>query len=211
MRHIMVLNAKGGSGKTTIAINLASYLASKGFKVGLADFDPQGSSLAWLEQRSPARPAIHGIAGFEKGYRAPRNLDYLIMDAPAAVHGKDLTALMRKAETVIVPVLPSPIDMRAATNFLAELKKNSRVANKQAKIALVANRTREVTRIYGELEAFLKKQRIPVLTHLRDSQNYIRAADRGLGIFELAPSATRVDREQWQGIVRWVKSKRSQP
>jgi len=93
------------------------------------------------------------------------------MDAPAAVHGKDLTALMRKAETIIVPVLPSPIDMRAASDFITELKKNSRVANKQAKIALVANRTREVARIYGELEAFLKKQRIPVLTHLRDSQN----------------------------------------
>jgi chromosome partitioning protein len=211
MRHVMVLNAKGGSGKTTIAINLASYLATQGFNVGLADFDPQGSSLAWLQQRSPARPAIKGIAAYEKGYRAPRNLDYLIMDAPAAVHGKDLTTLLRKAETIIVPVLPSPIDMRAATNFIDELKKNSRVAHKQAKIALVANRTREVTRIYGELEAFLRKQRIPVLTHLRDSQNYIRAADRGLGIYEMAPSATRPDREQWQPIVRWVKSKRSQP
>jgi chromosome partitioning protein len=207
----MVLNAKGGSGKTTIAINLASYLATQGYSVGLADFDPQGSSLAWLEQRSPARPVITGVAAYAKGYRIRRNLDYLVMDAPAAVHGKDLTALMRKAETIIIPVLPSPIDMRAASKFIAELKKNSRVANKQAKIALVANRTREVTRVYGELEAFLKKQRIPVLTHLRDSQNYIRAADRGIGIFEMAPSATRVDREQWQGIVRWVKSKRSQP
>lgn len=211
MRHIMVLNAKGGSGKTTIAINLASYLSSQGYRVGIADFDPQGSSLAWLAERSPARPAIAGIAGFEKGYRPPRNLDFLIMDAPAAVHGKDLTALMRKAETIIVPILPSPIDMRAASDFITELKKNSRVAKKQAKIALVANRTREVTRIYGELEAFLKKQRIPVLTHLRDSQNYIRAAEKGLGIYEMAPSATRIDREQWQPILKWIKSKRSQP
>jgi len=211
MRHIMVFNAKGGSGKTTISTNLASYLSTLGYAVGLADFDPQGSSLAWLAQRSPARPSITAIAGFHKGYRAPRNLDYLVMDAPAAVHGKDLTALIRKAETIIVPVLPSPIDMRAAADFITELKKNSRVANKQAKIALVANRTREVTRIYGELEYFLKKQRIPVLTHLRDSQNYIRAAEKGLGIFEMAPSATRIDREQWQPIAKWIKSKRSQP
>lgn len=211
MRHIMVLNAKGGSGKTTIATNLASYLSTLGHSVGMADFDPQGSSLAWLAQRSPARPAISSLAGFEKGYRAPRNLDFLIMDAPAAVHGKDLTALLRKAETIIVPVLPSPIDMRAAADFITELKKNSRVANKQAKIALVANRTREVTRIYAELEDFLHKQRIPVLTHLRDSQNYIRSAEKGLGIFEMAPSATRIDREQWQPIGKWIKSKRSQP
>lgn len=211
MRHIMVLNAKGGSGKTTIATNLASYLATRGKTVGIADFDPQGSSLAWLKERPAGRPPIQGYAAWQGKYRPARNLEYLIMDAPAAVHGKDLNALLRKAETIIVPVLPSPIDMRAAVDFIEELKKNNRVAKKEAKIALVANRTREYTNIYHELEAFLKKLRIPVLTHLRDSQNYIRAAERGIGIFELAPSATARDCELWQGITRWLNSKRSQP
>jgi chromosome partitioning protein len=207
----MVLNAKGGSGKTTIATNLASYLATQGKSVGLADFDPQGSSIAWLKERPAGRAPIHGYAAWQENYRPARNLEFMIMDAPAAVHGKDLNALLRKAETIIVPVLPSPIDMRAAVGFIEELKKNSRVAKKQAKIALIANRTREYTNIYHELEAFLKKLRIPVITHLRDSQNYIRAAERGLGIFELAPSATAKDREQWRAITRWVNSKRSQP
>jgi chromosome partitioning protein len=211
MRHIMVLNAKGGSGKTTIATNLASYLATRGKTVGIADFDPQGSSMAWLKERPAGRPPIQGYAAWQGNYRPSRNLEYLIMDAPAAVHGKDLNTLLRKAETIIVPVLPSPIDMRAAADFIEELKKNSRVAKKEAKIALVANRTREYTNIYHELEAFLKKLRIPVLTHLRDSQNYIRAAERGIGIFELAPSSTARDCEQWQGITRWLNSKRSQP
>jgi len=207
----MVLNAKGGSGKTTIATNLASYLATKGKTVGIADLDPQGSSMAWLEERPAGRPPILGYAAWQGKYRPARNLEYLIMDAPAAVHGKDLNALLRKAETIIVPVLPSPIDMRAVADFIEELKKNSRVAKKEAKIALVANRTREYTNIYHELEVFLKKMRIPVLTHLRDSQNYIRAAERGIGIFELAPSATARDCELWQGITRWLNSKRSQP
>ncbi len=211
MRHIMVLNAKGGSGKTTIATNLAAALAVQGKSVGLADFDPQGSSMAWLEARPPARPPIAGYAAWQGRYRPARNLDFLVMDAPAAVHGKELGALLRRAETIIIPVLPSPIDMRAAQQFIEEVKRSGRVAKKQAKIALVANRVREWTRIWGELEEFLRRQRIPVLTHLRESQNYIRAAEQGLGIFEFAPAATAIDRDQWHPILRWVKSKRSQP
>ena len=211
MRHIMVLNSKGGSGKTTIATNLASYFAVQEKKVVLADFDTQGSSLAWLQARSPARPPIHGIAAYRDALRSTRNTELAIMDAPAAVHGRQLSDLVRRAETLIIPVLPSPMDMRAATDFIAEIKAMGKVARKKAKLALIGNRSRDYTKIYRELEDFLKHQRIPLLTMLRDSQNYIRAAERGLGIFELAPYATSVDREQWGSVIKWINSKRSQP
>lgn len=211
MRHIMVLNAKGGSGKTTIAINLASYLASEGYKVILADCDPQASSLAWLKERSAARPAIQGIAAYKDTMHPGRNTEYMIMDAPAGVHGKALSNLVRRAETLIVPVLPSPIDIRAARDFIEELRSVGKVAQKKAKVALVANRARDYTNVYWELDEFLSKQKIPFLTMLRDTQNYIRAAERGLGVFEMAPYATAVDREQWEPLIRWIKSKRSQP
>lgn len=211
MRHIMVLNAKGGSGKTTIATNLAAYYASSGKDVVLADFDPQGSSLAWLEARSAGRPRIHGIAAADDGLKGVRKADVMIMDSPAAVHGKALTALLRRAETVIIPVLPSPIDMRAVAKFIHEVKDSAPVSGKKVKLALVANRAREVTNIYWELEQFLGTLKVPFLTHLRDSMNYIRAAERGIGIHEMAPYATGLDREQWQPIIRWLNSKRSQP
>ncbi len=211
MRHIMVLNAKGGSGKTTIATNLASYFAAEDCKVVLADLDPQASATAWLKVRSAARPRIQGLTHGQSSGRIGRNTDYVIMDAPAAVHGKQLTDLLRRAETFIVPVLPSPMDMRAAADFIGEMQSNSRVARKEAKIALVANRARDYTNVYWELDEFLAKQKAPFLTMLRDSQNYIRAAERGLGIFELAPYATAIDREQWEPIIKWVKGKRSQP
>ena len=212
MRHIMVINAKGGSGKTTIATNLASYFATQNKKTSIIDYDPQGSSLDWLAARSSAKQPIHGIAGFKiKAEKPKRNTDVVIMDVPAAVHGAELTKLVRKAETILVPVLPSPIDMRAATHFLAELKKCAPVSKKKVKIALVANRAREITNIAWELEEFLSKQKIPYLTMLRDSQNYVRAAERGLGIFEMGPAATAIDREQWEPIIKWIKSKRSQP
>lgn len=212
MRHIMVLNAKGGSGKTTIATNLASYYASNGKQVILADMDPQGSSLAWLEVRSAARPPIKGVAAFAEAVRPGRSTDVVIVDSPAAVHGKTLTPLLRKAETILIPVLPSPIDMRAAADFIAEVRATPRITGKQAKIALIANRVREYTNIWHVLEDFLEHVRgVPVLTHLRDSMNYIRAAERGIGIFEMGPYATQVDRDQWESVIRWLNSKRSQP
>ena len=211
MRHIMVLNAKGGSGKTTIAINLASYFSSHGAKVALLDLDPQGCSMAWLETRSSARSPIQGIPAYKTGVRLPRNVDYAFMDAPAAVHGKQLSELVRRAETIIIPVLPSPIDIHAAANFIAEIKHVGKVVRKQARLALVGNRVKEYTNIYWELDDFLRKQRIPFLTMLRDSQNYIRAVERGLGIFEIAPNKTAIDREQWEPIIKWLTSKRSQP
>ena len=211
MRYIMVLNAKGGSGKTTIATNLASYYAAAGKDVILADYDPQGSSLAWLKERPAGRPPIKGIAAWKDAVRPARTTDVVIMDPPAAVHGRDLANLLRKAETILIPVLPSPIDMRAAADFVETIKGSARVANKQAKIALVANRVREFTNIYHELEGFLGHFKVPVLTHLRDNMNYIRAAERGLGVFELGPAATQVEREQWKPIISWLNSKRSQP
>ena len=212
MRHIMVINAKGGSGKTTLATNLASYFATQKKNVTIIDYDQQGSSLAWLEQRSSAKTPIHGIAGYKRNPEKPkRNTDVVIIDAPAAVHGADLTKLARRAQSILVPIMPSPIDMRAAVNYLKEIKTCAPIAQKKAKIALVANRCREITNIAWELEEFLDGQKIPYLTMLRDNQNYVRAAERGLGIFEMGPAATAIDREQWQPIVKWLKSKRSQP
>jgi chromosome partitioning protein len=211
MRRIMVLNAKGGSGKTTLATNLAAYYAQAGKDVILADFDPQGSSLAWLDARSIGRPKIHGIAAAGGGLKGLRRADIMVMDSPAAVHGKAITELLRRTETVLIPVLPSPIDMRAVANFIQEVKTSAPVTGKKVKLALVANRAREVTNIYWELEEFLGTLKVPFLTHLRDSMNYIRAAERGIGIHEMAPYATATDREQWAPIISWLNSKRSQP
>jgi chromosome partitioning protein len=212
MRSIMVLNAKGGSGKSTVATNLASYYATQGNKVILVDLDPQGSSLDWLKARPSGRSSISGINGALGQYRVPRNADYVIYDTPAAVHGAELSALLRRAQSIIIPVLPSPIDMRAATPFVQKVLDNNRVARKEARVALIANRCRENYNIYHQLDSYLRKVRkAPFISVLRETQNYVRAAERGLGVFELPPYAVRKDLDQWDPIIRWLKSKRSQP
>lgn len=210
MRTIMIVNAKGGSGKSTIATNLASYYASQGARVLLADHDQQESSLDWLRARPKARPIINGVAAHSESYRPQRSTDFIIIDAPAAVHGNQLNQFARKAQTFIVPVLPSPIDMRAAVGFIKELKSTAPVVGKRAKIGVVANRARGYTNIFLELDDFLNDLRgVPYITALRETSNYIKAAERGLGVFEFAPAATAVDREEWKPLIQWLASKRS--
>ena len=212
MRHIMVMNAKGGCGKSTLATNIASYFADEGFGVALADYDPQRSSIDWLERRPSNRPEIVGVEAYKDGLKhAPRNVDFLVIDAPARSHGKELTDLVRHAETIIVPVLPSTIDMQASDRFIKELKAVGKIERKEAKIGVVANRVREYTLIFEELDEHLTSARVPYLAALREAQNYIRAYTRGLGIFELPEYLAWPDWDQWEPITKWLRSVRSQP
>lgn len=206
MQTIMTMNAKGGCGKTTIATNLATWFADGGARVALADLDPQGSSLDWLEARKDydGVPLIEGINAAEGSFKTPRGIDYLIMDAPAGTHGKAINQLLRRVDSLIIPVLPSPIDMRACHRFLQELLTSGRVSRQQTRLALIANRSRENTRIYQQLEEYLGQLDIPCLTHLRESQNYIRSAERGLGLFELAPSLVWQDVALWDPVFDWL-------
>lgn len=210
MRSILVTNAKGGCGKSTLATNLAAFYASEGYETVLADYDPQQSALAWLEDRPEDYGEITGIAGFDSGLKGiPRNTEYLIIDAPARSHGKELTELVRRAESIIVPVLPSPIDIKAAAAFVDELMKVHKVADKKARVAVVANRVRDNTLIFDELDEYLEKLKAPYVAALREAQNYIRAYQRGLGIHELPPYLAWPDWEQWDPILEWLDSRRS--
>ena len=212
MRTIMLMNAKGGCGKTTIATNLASWYADEGWKVALADYDPQKSSLDWLEARQGYEgvPEIQALDATRKGALHPaKGTDLLVMDAPASTHGNVIDKLLKQVDTLLLPVLPSPIDMRACQRFLGELLESGRVSHQQMKIGIVANRVRENTLIYHDLEKYLGYLKVPFITHLRESQNYIRSAEQGLGIFELAPSLVYKDVVLWDGLLDWIALHRS--
>jgi chromosome partitioning protein len=210
MRSILVTNAKGGCGKSTIATNLAAFYASEGYETVLVDYDPQQSALAWLEERPDDYYAITGLAGFDTGLRGvPRNAEYVVIDAPARSHGRELTELVRRAESIIVPVLPSPIDIKAAHRFVDELMHVHKVADRKARVAVVANRVRDNTLIAEELDEYLDSLKAPYIATLREAQNYIRAYQRGLGIHELPPYLAWPDWEQWDPILDWLDSRRS--
>jgi len=209
MRTIMLMNAKGGCGKTTLATNIATWFADEGATVALADYDPQGSSLDWLQARKDydGVPEIEAIDATSAPVKPAKGTDFLILDAPAGTHGSTINEMLKRVDTLLVPVLPSARAKRACERFLKELLASGRVSRKMTRIGLVANRVRENTVAYGQLMTFLQQLNIPVLSHLRESQNYIRSAERGLGLFELAPSMVWHDLEQWDPILDWLEER----
>jgi chromosome partitioning protein len=213
MRHVMVMNSKGGCGKSTLATNIACFFAQEGHKVVLADYDPQQSSLDWLAVRPADLPPITGIKAYDDGVRnVPRDTEVLVIDAPARTHGSELNELVRRAETIIVPVLPSPIDIRACSHFMEELLELGKVQREQARLGVVANRVRENTLMFEELDKYLGKLKgVTYPGVLRQSANYLRAIERGMSVLELPEYLARPDWEQWAPITKWLKSKRSQP
>lgn len=217
MRTILVLNPKGGSGKSTLATNIASYFSIQGKKVTLADCDPQGSSQDWLSARPESHSPINSAVLTKDRLKIPEHTEILVMDTPAGVSDSRLSRFLSQAQTMVMPVIASPIDIRAAERFMDELFSLKGAINNKIKIATVANRVREDTLIAAKLEYYLDKlklpdgKHLPFMTMLRASQNYIHAAERGLSIFELPPSKTYYDREQWDPLLKWLASSRSLP
>lgn len=206
MKRILVVNPKGGCGKSTLATNLASYYATWEVPVALIDLDAQQSSLEWLGQRSGVLYPIEGIDGSRGRLSVPGRIQRVVMDAPARTGKNQLQRYFNQADEILIPVLPSPIDIRAAGHFVGELLLEGML--KKSRVGLVANRVRENTLIYSNLERFLRTLKVPLVAHLRDTQNYIRAAEGGRGIFEMAPYLVDRDIETWRSLIKWVEKNR---
>ena len=211
MRTILVINSKGGCGKTTVTTNLASYYANKA-RVAITDYDPQGSSLQWLKLRPPHLVRIHGANGTAPKAHLLRTLqtwiptetEIQLIDAPGAVKGLLLQEVVAKADSVVIPVGPSAIDVHATADFLKNLLLLGRVRARNIKVAVVANRVRSSMPVYEPLERFLKSLSLPFLTRISDSDNYIHAAEQGLGVFEMDAQSTAAERQEFLPIIRWL-------
>lgn len=216
MQKIVVLNPKGGSGKTTIATNLASYFAVEKLRPTLMDMDAQGSSTHWLSKRAQEQPLISGIAAYERNTgltrsfatRLPLDTQRLVVDTPAAVEPQKLPDITRNATAVLVPVLPSDIDIHAAAKCISNLLLIAKLRREDQRIAVIANRVKKQTLIYKSLMKFLENLQIPVIATLRDSQAYIRSAETGYGVFEMKPTSVREDLEQWLPLVGWLAQRK---
>ena len=207
----LVINSKGGSGKTTLTTNLASWFAANHVPTAVMDYDPQGSTLNWLRQRGPFAPRIHGANGAPQktglrsiGMHVPESVRQLVIDGPAGASGLLLQEMISRAHCILVPVQPSSIDIHATANFVKDLLLTGRLRARNVRLAVVANRVRRATPVYQPLERFLGSLGLPFLTRLSDSEVFIQAAESGLGIFEMDPSATASEREQFRPIVEWA-------
>lgn len=215
MQRIIVINTKGGCGKTTIATNLASYYASNGFVTALMDYDPQGSSTRWLKLRPRDKNEIYGINAHKRQsmqatrawqMRAPAGTERLIIDAPAGIAGEALYSFVQQVDTVLIPVLPSPIDIHSATAFIKDLLLIGKVRNLGVRVGVIANRTRKNTLLYQSLERFLLSLNLPFVTSLRDTQHYVHAFERGIGVQEMWDKRVEQDKLTWDPVINWLEN-----
>lgn len=213
MQRIVVINTKGGCGKTTVSTNLASYYASRGVNTALFDYDPQGSSMRWLKLRSDELADIYGVVAHKNSaktvtmswqLRLPPETERLIIDTPPGLKGPDLVEQLKGADKILIPVLPSPLDIFATADFIRDLLLVAKVRLNRTSIGIVANRVKKNTIAFQSLERFLDTLNIPVVARLRDTQNYLRATDEGMGIHELKGQNVYVDKMHWKEIANWM-------
>lgn len=212
-QRVLITNSKGGCGKTTIATNIASYYAAQGKNVRLFDYDQQGSSLQWSMRRSSDFHPIHGVDASRRPdnhmtrswqLRVTPDTDMVIIDTPAGIDMSELASMIQENDCLLIPVLPSPIDIHATAHFIKDIMLVGKARKKQVRMAVIANRVRKNTQMYHALERFLFSLKIPFVTSLRDTQYYSRAIEQGCGIGELKTAHIRQDQQQWAPLYRWI-------
>lgn len=202
MQAILIANPKGGSGKTTLATNIASYLASQGKRVTMLDLDRQKSATQWLANRPMDLPSIE-LMSTASVHDSP--LDSLVIDSPAGLHGKNLEHALKLVRQVVVPIAPSVFDIQASRDFLETLHHEKAIRKGKIFVGVVGMRMDPRTRAALTLEQFLKGLDLPVLAYLRETQTYVNAGFEGKALFDLSPSMAQRELEQWSFLLNWLE------
>ncbi len=215
MLRILVANSKGGCGKTTITSSLAGYFARNGKQTTLLDCDPQGSSMAWCAARPAHLAPIKALTGNNPAFglnsgwllRVPSSTQVLLIDTPAGLRAHEFEALARHADVLLIPVVPSPIDLRASLAFIDIVRKLHDVRNGRLRVGLVANRLRERARSTRHLDATLERLTQVAKARVRDSQTYVGLTEGGRSVFDDDAAATRSHREDWAALMQWLEER----
>lgn len=202
MKHIVLLNPKGGCGKTTIATHIAVYASTMGLRVALADHDKQQSSHDWLKSRPRRCADIAAIAAYD-GESLEGEFDVMVHDMPGSAVSSQM-GVASACDKLIIPITPSPIDIKAALRLWVTLSNIGWLDNPSMQIGVIANRVKANTKYMQTFNSFLERTNIPRIATLRDTQNYIRSLDAGLSLFDLPPGRVANDLAQWQPIMEWT-------
>jgi len=207
MLKVLVARSKGGAGKTTIATNLAAHYAVEGKNTVLVDADRQGSSQRWAEKRAEMPNAVLGLSGLRRDWarHVPEDAQRVVIDSAAGIRSGEVGEFLDTVDAVIVPILPSAIDLEAAEPFLAELAELPRIKRGKVPVALVANRLKPWTNASQQAIDSIKSFPFPIVAELRDTQGYVLASELGKSIFDYNSEVVRSHQEDWAKLLRWLK------
>jgi chromosome partitioning protein len=207
MLKVLVASSKGGAGKTTIATNLAAHYAVEGKNTVLVDADRQGSSQRWAEKRAEMPNAVLGLSGLRRDWvrHVPEDAQRVVIDSAAGIRSGEVGEFLDHVDAVIVPILPSAIDLEAAAPFLAELADLPRIKRGKVPVALVANRLKPWTNASQQAIDSIKSFPFPIVAELRDTQGYVLASELGKSIFDYNSEVVRSHQEDWAKLLRWLK------
>lgn len=205
MPVVLIVNPKGGVGKSTVATNLAGYFATRGHRTMLGDLDKQQSSRAWLQVRPAAAAPIESWdISADRIARPPKGVSHVVLDTPAGMHGQLLRDALKVADRVIVPLQASLFDIYATQAFLQKLTDKGVLKDGDERLAVLGMRVDARTRSAEQLHRFVSGLNVPVLGFLRDTQNYVQLAAHGLTLWDVAPRRVDTDLAQWDNVLAWV-------
>ena len=207
MLAILVASSKGGCGKSTLSTGLAAYFALAGKRSVLVDSDPQRSGLTWCERRAAAAHPVLGIDGCRRGWEAqiPHDTQRLVIDTPAGSRPRDLVPLFARADAVLVPVQPGPIDLDASRDFLQRLRDADLPHRGRPALGLVGNRLRPWTSLSQQALEDIARWPFPLVASLRDSQAYALLAGLGKSLFDYHAQAVREQQADWDPLFAWLR------
>ena len=207
MLKVLVASSKGGAGKSTVATNLAAYYSVDGKNTVLVDADRQGSSLRWSEKRAQHANAVLGLPGLRRDWhrQLPGDAQRVIIDSAAGIRASDVADYLDHVDVIVVPVLPSAIDLEATEPFLAELADLPRIKRGKVAVGVVANRLKPWTNASQLAIEEMKAFPFPVVAELRDTQGYVLANALGKSIFDYHSELVRSHQDDWTRLTRWLK------
>lgn len=204
MTVVALLGRKGGSGKSTLSTNIATWCARNGHQVMLGDVDRQQSVRSWLQRRSPQSVKINTWAVDNgKVFRAPPGTTHVILDTPGGLYDHELAKLVVWIDAIIVPIGPSVFDRDASLDFLKELSKLPKVASGRCKLAAVGMRW-PMDRIQ-QWQARGQAWDIPLLTVIPDSAHYRSCLENGGSLFDMPEAIRQSDMPHWQPLLEWLE------